>query len=140
MDDPLARVRGSFAAQPLMATLGARLVHLGPGAAHIEAADAAPIRQQHGFVHGGVQMSLADSAAGYAAMTLVGADEEVLTIECKVNFLRPASGTLVAEGRVLRAGRRVSVCAADVFAGEERRHVATALSTLAVVPRPGAPR
>lgn len=132
-DDPFMRVRQSFAAQPLMTTLGARLAEVSAGRVVIEADDAPEIRQQHGYVHGGTQMALADTACGYAAMSVVAANQEVLTIECKTNFLRPAQGRLVAEGRVVRAGRSVTVCAAEVYAGEERRHVATTLATLAIV-------
>lgn len=133
MSDPLERVRASFAKQPMMATLSATLAKVAPGEVHIASPGGPALAQQHGFVHGGAQMALADSAAGYAAMTTVGEGTEVLTIECKVNFLRPARGAIVAEGRVVRAGSRIIVAAADVYAGEERVHAATALVTIAAV-------
>lgn len=133
--DPLERVRDSFARQPMMATLGAELVHVARGAVHIAIDNAAGVRQQHGFIHGGALITIADSAAGYAAMSTVPPGTEVLTIECKTNFLRPARGRVVAEGRVIRPGRSVIVAAADVFAEADRAHVATALVTIAAVGR-----
>ena len=132
------RVRASFAMQPMMATLGARLAGVSRGAAQIALPAASAILQQHGFVHGGAIMTIADSAAGYAAMTTAAADAEVLTIEAKTNFLRPANGGLLAKGKVVRAGRSVVVASADVFArpagSAEPIHVALAVVTVAVVP------
>lgn len=129
------RIAASFARQPLMATLGARLLRATGGETTIvmDASDA--VLQQHGFVHGGTIMALADTAAGYASMLTVPEGTEVLTIECKTNFLRPAKGLIVAEGRVVRAGRTVIVAGAEVWAELEGRrvHVATALATMAAV-------
>jgi uncharacterized protein (TIGR00369 family) len=82
------------------------------------------IEQQHGFVHGGVVGMIADSAAGYAAMTTVPGTASVLTVEFKMNLLAPADGAkLVARGQVVRAGRTLIVTKAEVFAikdGTER--------------------
>ena len=82
------------------------------------------VEQQHGFVHGGVVGMIADSAAGYAAMTVVPANASVLTVEFKMNLMAPADGEkLIARGEVVRAGRTLIVTQAEVFAvkdGEEK--------------------
>ena len=104
------RVAESFAAQGLMRALGARLVAAGAGRCAIEAAHAPHLTQQDGFFHAGVTASLADTAAGYAAYTRMEPGARVLTIEFKVNLVRPAAGSrLRAEASVVRAGRRVTV-------------------------------
>jgi uncharacterized protein (TIGR00369 family) len=75
------------------------------------------IEQQHGFVHGGVVGMIADSAAGYAAMTVAPPGSSVLTVEYKMNLLAPADGErLVARGTVVRPGRTLIVTKAEVFA------------------------
>ena len=104
------RVAASFADQGLMRALGARLVAAGEGTCAIEAPMGPHLTQQDGFFHAGVTASLADTAAGYAAYTLMGEGERVLTIEFKVNLIRPAAGTrLRAEASVVRRGRSVTV-------------------------------
>lgn len=136
-----ARVRESFARQRVMRTLGARLASVAPGAVEIRLPFRDDLTQQHGFVHAGVVSTIADSACGYAALSLMQTDAAVLSIEYKVNLLAPAEGEeLVARARVVRAGRNVTVCAADVVAlraGEETP-VATMLATMMTVrDRPG---
>lgn len=75
------------------------------------------IEQQHGFVHGGVVGMVADSAAGYAAMTVVPASASVLTVEYKMNLVAPADGELIiARGQVVRPGGTLIVTRAEVFA------------------------
>jgi len=109
-------VRDSFAKQGLMATLGAHIVAIEPGFCAIEMGYAAGVSQQQGYFHGGAVGAIADSAAGYAAYSLMPAGAEVLTVEYKLNLIRPAvPPTLRAEARVLRAGRTLTVCRADVF-------------------------
>jgi uncharacterized protein (TIGR00369 family) len=109
-------VRDSFARQGLMTTLGARIVLVEPGLCVIEMDYAPGISQQQGFFHGGAIGAIADSAAGYAAYTLMPAGAEILTVEYKLNLIRPARPPkLRAEGRVIRAGRTLTVCRADVF-------------------------
>jgi uncharacterized protein (TIGR00369 family) len=109
-------VRDSFARQGLMTTLGARIVAIEPGFCAIEMGYTAGVSQQQGFFHGGAIGAIADSAAGYAAYSLMPAGAEVLTVEYKLNLVRPAvPPTLRAEGRVLRAGKTLTVCRADVF-------------------------
>ena len=127
------RIAASFARQAMMQTFGASVIYVAPGVVHI----AAPIRdlatQQHGFAHAALTFALGDSAAGYAALTGMADDAEVLTAEMKINLLAPATGErLVAEGRVLRQGRRLVVVAADVWAenGGARSHVAVLQGTM----------
>ena len=120
MADIDPRVRGSFAAQGLMRALGASLVSAGEGRCTIEAPYGPHLAQQDGFFHAGVTASLADTAAGYAAYTLMAEGERVLTIEFKVNLIRPAAGTLLrAEARVVRRGRSVTVVEATARVGRD---------------------
>src|SRR4029079_2928762 len=116
-EEAARRVAESFARQEFMATLGARLESVKPGEVEV-ALDVRPaLLQQHGFVHAGVVSAIADSAAGYAALSLQPPGTEVLTAEFKLNLMAPARGTrLVARARVLRAGRPPTAAAADVFA------------------------
>ncbi len=127
------RVRASFARQAFMAHLGAEIVHLAPGECDIAVAFRRELTQQHGFVHGGVLASIADSAAGYAAFTLMPASASILTVEYKLNLLRPGQGeAMIARGRVVKPGRKLSVVRADVFArhGGAEDLVVTSLQTL----------
>lgn len=126
------RVFASFARQNFMALLGARVVSVAPGAVEIELPLRAELEQQHGYAHAGAAWSIADSAAGYASQSLMAADEGVLTVELKINLLAPAKGArLVARGRVERAGRRLVVARADVYAadGGSETHIAIALGS-----------
>ena len=95
------------------------------------------LTQQGRFFHGAVTGAIADTAGGYAALTLVPPDREVLTVEYKINFLAPARGEkLVARGEVVTAGRRLFICKAGVFAvasGEERA-CAVMLQTVSLSP------
>ena len=127
------RVRESFARQGLMKHLGAELVSLDPGGAVIRVPFRGELTQQHGYFHAGVTGAIADSACGYAAFTLMAADDSVLTVEYKINLLGPADGEeLEARARVVRSGKTLKVCMADVFvrkAGAEN-HCATVLATI----------
>ncbi|NNF91982.1 MAG: PaaI family thioesterase, partial [Boseongicola sp.] len=115
--DIAAKVRASFARQTMMRTLGAELVDLGHGSATISAPILPTSLQQQDAGHAALTFAIGDSAAGYSALTLLDPDSEVMTVEMKINLLRPALGDLlVAEGRVIKPGRRVSVVAAEVFA------------------------
>ena len=118
------RIRASFEKQGLMATLGASLLNVAPGAVEIVLTPSDAISQQHGFVHAGAVAAIADSAAGYAALSLMPPGAGVLTAEFKINLLAPAQGDrLVARGRVIKAGRTLTLAQAEVFAetgGQER--------------------
>lgn len=111
------RVRASFAAQPMMRTLGARIIRVAPGAVQIELPFNPALTQQDGFIHAGAITSIVDSACGYAAFSLMPADAAVLTVEFKVNLLNPARGErFVAIGKVVKPGRTLTVCSGEVVA------------------------
>jgi uncharacterized protein (TIGR00369 family) len=132
-----ARVRESFSRQSHMATLGAKVVFIAPGEVHLAFPFAPQFCQQNGFMHAGAIASVADSANGYAAYTLAPPETDVLAVEFKINFLAPAQGEgFLACGRVLRPGRTLTVCQADVFSSGAagRTPIATMLSTLIVRP------
>ncbi len=125
-------VRSSFDRQGLMGHLGARLTRVEAGAVDIEVPFRPELAQQHGYFHAGVTSSVVDTACGYAALTLMPESSEVLTIEFKVNLLAPAVGqALVARGRVVRAGRTITVCQGDAFGvtAEGQVHCATMTAT-----------
>lgn len=131
-----SRVRASFDRQKFMATIGARLMRVSPGEVDIEVLVRDDLTQQHGFLHAGVLASAADSACGYAALSLMPVGTAVLSIEFKINLLAPAAGErVVARGRVLRAGKTITVCQGEVtaFAGDSERMVATMVATMMTV-------
>jgi uncharacterized protein (TIGR00369 family) len=131
--DTAERVRASFGRQAAMATLGATLAEVDSGRVTVTLAIEPRLTQQDGVLHAGVVVAALDSACGYAALTLMPDDAEVLTVELKVNLLAPADGEmLLAEGEVVRAGRTLTVCRGEAYAeqGGERVHVATMLATM----------
>ena len=120
-----------------MATLGAEIAFIAPGEVHLAFPYDVQFCQQNGFMHAGAIASVADSANGYAAYTLAPPDTDVLAVEFKINLLAPALGPgFLAAGRVLRSGRTLTVCQADVFTtgAAERSLIATMLSTIIVRP------
>lgn len=101
-----------------MNLIGASLSLVEPGVVEITMPYRADLAQQHGYVHAGIVTTIADSACGYAAYSLMPAASEVLSVEFKVNLLRPAEGEIfVARAEVIKAGRTLTVVRADVFAG-----------------------
>lgn len=111
------KIHGSLAAQGLMRHLQARILKLAPGVCEIELPFSDKVSQQHGYFHGGAIGALADIAGGYAGYTTIGADDGILTVEYKLNILAPGVGErLIGRGRVLRAGRTLTVTAADIVA------------------------
>ncbi|WP_222120546.1 PaaI family thioesterase [Cereibacter sediminicola] len=111
-----------------MELIRATLPLVEPGRTEIHLPHWDGIEQQHGFIHGGVVGMIADSAAGYAAMTLVPADASVLTVEYKMNLMAPADGHgLIARGEVVRAGRTLIVTRAEVVALRDGAEQACAL-------------
>jgi uncharacterized protein (TIGR00369 family) len=132
-----SRVRESFVRQGLMKHLGAELVKLMPGHAEIRVPFRLELTQQHNYFHAGVSGAIADSACGYAAYTLMPAESSVLTVEYKMNLLAPADGEeLIARANVLRSGRTLKICIADVYVRKEGAevHCATMLSTIMCLP------
>jgi uncharacterized protein (TIGR00369 family) len=130
------RVRDSFEKQRLMTTIGAQLTDVQPGVVTIRLPFRDDLTQQHGFLHAGTIASVADSACGYAALSLMAADAGVLSIEFKINMLAPAKGdAIIARGAVIRSGKTIMVCRADVHAvtGNEEKLVAAMQGTMMVV-------
>jgi len=134
------RVRESFDRQQAMALLGARLERVAPGEVEIALRVRPELTQQHGFVHAGVLAAIADSACGYAALTLMPEGAAVLSIEFKINLLAPALGqSLRARARVRKPGRNVSVCECDILAvdaGQEKLVSILTASMMTVRDRP----
>lgn len=127
------RVQSSFDRQQVMKLLGARLARLAPGECDIELPFKAELTQQHGYFHGGIIGTIADSAGGYSAFTLMPEESSVLTVEYKMNLLAPGDGEmLVARGRVLKSGRTLVVSRVDVVVVKGGRETlcATLLETL----------
>ena len=115
------KIQASFAAQSMMTTLGASIFSIDDGHVELHAPLLPGSLQQHGVAHAGLTFALGDSAAGYAALSLMPEDKEVLTTEMKINLLAPGQGeALIARGRVIRPGRRLMVVQADVFAIADR--------------------
>lgn len=127
-------VERSFARQPVMKLIGARLSLVEPGLVEITLPYRTDLAQQDGYVHAGIVTTIADSASGYAAYSLMPAGSSVLSVEFKVNLLLPAQGvTFVARAEVVKPGRTLTVVRADVFGidrNDERELVATMLSTM----------
>jgi uncharacterized protein (TIGR00369 family) len=126
-------VSKSFAAQSIMQLLGAQLSRVEPGLVEISLPYRKDLTQQDGYLHAGIVTTIADSAAGYAAFSLMPAGSGVLSVEFKVNLLRPASGeTFLARAEVIKPGKTLTVVRADVFGvtGGERVLVATMQGTM----------
>jgi uncharacterized protein (TIGR00369 family) len=136
-----SRGAASFGKQAFMTTLGARLSHVAQGEVEIVMPVSAHLCQQHGFVHAGAVASIADSACGYAALTMMPAGVGVLTAEFKINLLAPAAGEcLIARGRVVKAGRTLTLAMAEVFAvsgGAEKLCAMMTATCMAVAGREG---
>jgi len=127
-------IRKSFSKQTMMGLIGAELSRVEPGVVEIALPYRADLAQQHGYLHAGVVATIADSACGYAAYTLMPPDSEVLSVEFKVNLLRPAKGKqFLAVAEVVKSGKTLTVVRADVFgidAESKRELVATMLATM----------
>ncbi len=126
-------IRASFARQAIMHLIGAELGRVEPGMVEIRLPYRADLTQQHGYLHAGIITTVADSACGYAAFSLMPADSEVLSVEFKINLLRPAQGqTFLARAEVVKPGKTLTVVQADVFAVSEQgdRLIATMQGTM----------
>jgi uncharacterized protein (TIGR00369 family) len=133
MQDFESRVRESFERQTAMRLIGASLKSVKSGAVEIVLPFRDDLTQQHGFVHAGFITTIADTACGYAAFTLMPEGTEVLSVEFKANFLRPAQGKeFIASAQVLKSGKTLTVVKCDVFADvvDEVKMVATMLGTM----------
>lgn len=135
-----AKVRDSFARQGIMAHLGSRLDTVEPGLVEISVPYRDELSQQHSYFHAGVVATLADSAAGYAAFSLMPAGSSVLSVEFKVNLLAPADGQrLVARGRVVRSGRTLTVCQMEAEVEKDGRRTLCMVGQATMMCLPGKP-
>ena len=127
-------IKASFAKQTIMGLIGAELSRVEPGVIEITLPYRADLAQQHGYLHAGIVTTIADSACGYAAYSLMPPESEVLSVEFKVNLMRPAKGEMfVALAEVVKSGRTLTVVRADVFGVDhsgKRELVATMLGTM----------
>jgi uncharacterized protein (TIGR00369 family) len=133
-----SRIRESFALQTFMTSINAEVAVVELGRVVLEAPVEQAFLQQQGFAHGGLIFAIGDTAAGYAALTTLPTNVEVMTVEMKINLLSPGSGRLRAEGRVLKAGRRITVVAADVWAVDsqgKQKQVAAMQGTMIPIER-----
>ena len=127
-------IKQSFAKQTIMSLIGAELSRVEPGIVEITLRYRADLAQHHGFLHAGIVTTIADSACGYAAYSLMPPKSEILSVEFKVNLLRPAKGEVfLAVAEVVKSGRTLTVVRADVFGLDQssrRELVATMLGTM----------
>ena len=127
-------IKQSFVKQTIMGLIGAELSRVDPGLIEITLPYRADLAQQHGYLHAGIVTTIADSACGYAAYSLMPPNSEVLSVEFKVNLLRPAKGEkFLAVAEVVKAGKTLTVVRADVFGVDhegQRELVATMLGTM----------
>jgi uncharacterized protein (TIGR00369 family) len=131
MPEMLALGKQILASQPFSLLLGAEIAELAPGRAVLRIPLKHELKQQHGFVHGGVISYVADNALGFAGVSVLG--ESIVTSEFKINYVRPALGAcLVARASVVHAGKRQAVCRCDVFVESEEgeRLCATSQGTI----------
>jgi uncharacterized protein (TIGR00369 family) len=134
VDDLVERVRVAVASQPFMATLGVTVAHAAPGEVDLELPFDERLTQQHGFLHAGAVAAVLDSACGYAAWSTAEDEADVLTVEYKINLLEPAVGErVIARGRVVRRGGRLTVCHGEAYADDTL--IATSTTTMALRPR-----
>ena len=134
-----SRIRESLGRQKAMALIGASIKSIEPGEVEIALPYRDDLTQQKGFIHGGILGMIADTACGYAAFSLMPAGGPLVTVEYKMNILKPGRGSLVAQGKVIRPGRTLTVARAEVYA-DDGSHVATMLQTLMALPdRPDSP-
>jgi uncharacterized protein (TIGR00369 family) len=138
--DPLApeRVRLEFTAQQVMQLINARLVGVAPGLIHIEMDYQPGLTQQNGYLHAGILSTLVDSACRFAALNLVPAGSQVLSMEFKVNFTSPARGEkFLASGRVIKPWRTLVVCSGEVLAFQDGNETPVALMQATMMHLPG---
>ncbi|HRN48765.1 MAG TPA: PaaI family thioesterase [Niabella sp.] len=125
------KIKRSFEKQGIMKTLNAQLENVKKGQVKITCEFSEALTQQHGFFHAGVATTLVDSACGYAALTTTSENTEVLTVEFKVNFLKPAkTEKLIVIGKVLQSGRTLTICEGYVYDSKEEKLIAKMTATL----------
>ena len=129
------RISSSFGCQSMMKTLGAKIHKVEKGKVTIEAPILPSTLQQQGYAHAGLIFSIGDSAAGYSALTLLPDDQEVMTVEIKINLLAPAKGELLrAEGRVVKLGKRLVVVNSEIHDLIDRKKKLIAIMQGTMIP------
>jgi uncharacterized protein (TIGR00369 family) len=114
--DYAIRVQGSFAKQQFMTSIKAKITRLEPGYCEIKVPYDINLTQQHGFFHAGIVGSVADSAAGYAAFSLMDKNSSILSVEFKLNLISPADGMfLIGKSNVLKYGKTLTICRSEVY-------------------------
>jgi uncharacterized protein (TIGR00369 family) len=131
MNELYNKIKTSFDKQGLMKTFNASLDKVESGSVQISCVFTEGLSQQHNFFHAGVMAGIADSACGYAASTLAQHDREVLTVEFKVNFLKPANTSkIIAIGKVIQSGKTLTVCEGNVYDESEAILIAKMTATI----------
>lgn len=134
MDELYKRIEGSFDRQGLMKTLNASLDKVQSGLVQISSEFNEGLSQQHNFFHAGVVTSIVDSACGYAALTLMPVDKEVLSVEFKINFLKPASTKkIIAIGKVIQSGKTLTICEGNVYDETGEKLIARMTATMITI-------
>jgi len=127
-------IKQSFDKQGLMKTLNAQLAEVENGKVKITCAFSEGLTQHHGFFHAGVATSIVDSACGYAAMTMMPENTEVLSVEFKINFMKPAkTDKLIAIGKVLQSGKTLTICEGYVYDSNQEKLIAKMTATMIAV-------
>ena len=125
------KINESFSRQNFMEKLGARLISVEEGEVKIECDFQEDLTQQHGYLHAGVLASIVDSACGYAALTTMPDDADVLSVEFKINLLRPAKANkIIAIGTVFKAGKTLTICDGIVTDETEEKVLAKMTATM----------
>jgi uncharacterized protein (TIGR00369 family) len=128
------RIKENFDRQGLMQTLNAQLQEVKKGLVKITCPFSEALTQQHGYFHAGVLTSIVDSACGYAALTHMPPDREVLSVEFKINFLRPANtARIIATGTVLQSGKSLTICEGHVYDETETKLLAKMTATMIAI-------
>ena len=134
MDDLYKRIETNFKQQGLMNTLNASLDKVESGLVQISSKFSDSLSQQHNFFHAGVMTSIVDSACGFAAMTLAPEDKDILTVEFKINFIRPGRTTkLIAVGKVIQSGKTLTICEGSVYDDSGQKLIAKMTATMITV-------
>jgi uncharacterized protein (TIGR00369 family) len=123
---------GVFDAQPFSRYLGARLTGVGPTSAELTVPITDQLKQQHGYVHGGVISYLADNSITFAGGLALGGN--ALTSEFKINYLKPATGSLLVGRAVAKGiGKRQAVCQCEIYAVRDDEETLCAIAQGTVV-------
>lgn len=125
------RITENFKRQEFMKTLGAQLLSIRKGEVKISCSYQQKLTQQNGFFHAGVLTSVVDSACGYAALSVMPPDADVLSVEFKMNLLRPAKTEgIIAIGTVLKAGKTIIVCEGSVYDERQEKLLCRMIATM----------